>query len=167
MKNRFIENELITLEDGRKVAIDRSVGVVMLCITADFEKVLVCKRGKKTSEYKESWNLPSGYLGWYETAKEAAIRETLEETGINLENYRVEELEHSTDPRENRQNVLFRFGCIVSPGIVNLEIPGPQDREEILEVKWINVNDIDSLGPWAFGQDITVKRLIEKIKLWK
>ena len=49
-----MKNEIIILSDGRKVAIDRSVGVVLLAyiIKENSIYILFNNRGKRTSEYK-------------------------------------------------------------------------------------------------------------------
>ena len=47
-----MKNEIIILEDGRKVAIDRSVGVVLIPVVKSQSKIwILCnQRGTKTSE---------------------------------------------------------------------------------------------------------------------
>ena len=57
-----MKNEIIILEDGRKVAIDRSVGVVLIPVVKSQSKIwILCnQRGTKTSEAKLKWNLPAG-----------------------------------------------------------------------------------------------------------
>ena len=158
------ENELIYLQDGRRVAIDRSVGVVMLCYTKKNGNVyiLVNQRGTKTSEFKLKWNLPSGYLNWDEDGKEAAVRETVEETGIDIPLDLVKEVEHSTDPKENRQNVIFRYAVEVSSDYMEKTLSS-QDSSEVKRIMWISLNDLDSVE-WAFNQKETINRMIKKIE---
>lgn len=157
------ENELIYLEDGRRVAIDRSVGVVMLCYTKlnDDIYILVNKRGAKTSEFALKWNLPSGYLNWNESGEEAAIRETIEETGISIPLELVKEIEHSTKPSENRQNVIFRYVAEVPSDYMNKELKS-QDSNEVNSIMWINIKDINTVE-WAFNQKETILRLLSKL----
>lgn len=159
------ENELIYLEDGRRVAIDRSVGVVMLCFIKKEDDIYVlCNlRGNKTSEYKSYWNLPSGYLNWGETGEEAAIRETLEETGIKIPIELVKEAEHSTDPSENRQNVIFRYYSILPLEYLFKKLI-PMDKEEVLSIKWISLSELDKYC-FAFNQKETIKRIVNKVLL--
>lgn len=158
------ENELIYLQDGRRVAIDRSVGVVMLCYTKKNGNIyiLVNQRGTKTSEFKLKWNLPSGYLNWDEDGKEAAVRETVEETGIDIPLDLVKEVEHSTDPKENRQNVIFRYAVEVPSDYMEKTLSS-QDPNEVKRIKWISLNDLDSVE-WAFNQKETINRMIKKIE---
>lgn len=157
------ENELITLPDGRRVAIDRSVGVVMLCYTIVDENIfiLVNKRGTKTSEFKSKWNLPSGYLNWDESGEEAARRETLEETGIYIPTYLIQEVEHSTLPIENRQNVIFRYAAKVPNDYMEKKLKA-HDSEEVDNIKWINFNELNTVE-WAFNQKETIERMLSKL----
>lgn len=157
------ENELIYLQDGRRVAIDRSVGVVLLCYTKfnDNIYILVNRRGNKTSEFKLKWNLPSGYLNWDESGEEAAVRETIEETGISIPIELVKEVEHSTSPNENRQNVIFRYAVEVPSDYMNKKFSS-QDSDEVNDVMWLDLNEIDSVE-WAFNQKVTIKRMLDKI----
>lgn len=157
------ENELITLADGRRLAIDRSVGVVMLCYTiaGDNIYILVNKRGTKTSEFKSKWNLPSGYINWDESGEETAVRETFEETGIDIPVEWVKEVEHSTSPKENRQNIIFRYAVQVSNDYMNKSLT-TQDSEEVDNIKWINFNELDTVE-WAFNQKEAINRMLSKL----
>lgn len=157
------ENELIYLQDGRRVAIDRSVGVVMLCYCKinDEIYILINKRGTKTSEFKLKWNLPSGYLNWDESGEEAAIRETVEETGISIPLELVKEIEHSTSPSENRQNVIFRYVAEVPSDYMNKCLTS-QDSNEVKSIMWINLKELDTIE-WAFNQKETIIRILNKI----
>ena len=157
------ENELVTLADGRRVAIDRSVGVVMLCYTImdDDVYILVNKRGTETSEFKPKWNLPSGYLNWNETGEEAAVRETFEETNIAVPIEWVKEVEHSTSPKENRQNVIFRYAAEV-PNDYMCKPLAAQDSEEVANIKWISFDELDTVE-WAFDQKGTIERIISRL----
>ena len=157
---RSQDNILVDTEEGR-IAKDRSVGVVLFVYWRSkvHGKIIfvICRRGTRTSEEKRKWNLPSGYLGWNESGEEAAARECWEECGIETDPREVEELEHSTSPKENRQNIIFRYG---------IELPGPPefaaDGQEILEVKFITEEELDDLD-FAWTQKETIKRLIKRV----
>lgn len=159
-----MENEIIKLQDGRKVAIDRSVGVTMFCFTCKDGDIyfLAVQRSEHTSDSKLLWNLPSGYLNWDETGEQAALRETLEETGIYINPDIVSEVEHSTSPLEHKQHVIFRYAAFVPVEYLFKEF-SPQTKSEIKEVLWIHENDINKYE-WAFNQDKFIKRTIEKFR---
>ena len=107
------ESQLIETELGR-IAKDRSVGVVLFVWWLNHKKkqleFLICKRGTKTTEYKNAWNLPSGYLNWNETGEEGAARECWEECGVEIDPKDITLAEVSTKPDDNqRQNERRKF----------------------------------------------------------
>lgn len=149
MKNKLIEYE------GRKIAIDRSVGVSIIVISNN--RLLCNKRGKYPAGL---WNIPSGYLDWDETAEECARRETFEECGIEIPLENIKLLEVSTNPKENKQNVIFRFIACVPEDFLQLPLSTEHSEEgEVLDIKWIPLADIDNYQ-FAWGQAETVKRLL-------
>lgn len=158
-----MENEIIKLPDGRNVAMDRSIGVVMCCYTMVDNNIYILanKRGAETTEFKNAWNLPSGYLNWDETGEQGAIRETYEETGVQIPLTSVFEFEHSTSPFENRQNVIFRYAAYVPSEFLYYNFK-PMDEKEVSEVLWIHEDDVDNYE-WAFHHDKVIKRLLHKI----
>lgn len=159
-----MKNEIIILSDGRKVAIDRSVGVVLLAyiIKENSIYILCNKRGKRTSEYKESWNLPSGYLDWDESGEEAAQRECFEECGIKVPLELIRESEHSTKPTENRQNIIFRYIAKLPIEFFNHKLTSDNSEEdEVVNIKWIKLDDIEKYN-FAWKQIETIKRMINK-----
>ena len=72
----------------------RSVAVTLVTFFIDKDKkvyVLASKRGKGTPdpEFVGSWNVCCGYLDFNETCKQAAVRETFEETGESTMFFRI------------------------------------------------------------------------------
>lgn len=155
-----MKNELIILEDGRKVAIDRSVGVVLIPVVKSKGRVwILCnQRGTRTSEAKLKWNLPSGYLDWDETGEEGARRECLEECGVDIPLDLIREVEHSTSPKENRQNVIFRYLAILPESYLDLETAA-EDKSEVKSIMWIPTDKLDEYN-FAWTQKETIKRIL-------
>lgn len=160
-----MKNEIIILNDGRKVAIDRSVGLVLIpIIKKDNEIFILCnKRGKRTSECKELWNLPSGYLDWDESGEEGAVRECFEECGIKIPLELVKEVEHSTKPTENRQNIIFRYIAELPESYLNLELSFKNSEfNEVTDIKWIKFSEINNYN-FAWTQLETIKRIVNNL----
>ena len=165
---RSRESELIETEHG-KIAKDRSVGVALFVWWVDRKDnkivFLANKRGTKTTEFKETWNLPSGYLNWNETGEEGAARECLEECGIEIDPGNIKLAETSTRPEDNpRQNVIFRYiTFLTNKPEVNFDYI---DKSESTEVVFIKENEIDEYK-FAWKQKEAIIRLIDKAKLEK
>lgn len=128
--------------------------------------VLANQRGIGTPDYQGCWNVPCGYLDYNETTKEAAIRETYEETGVKLKNATFWGFED--DPEENRQNVTFRYYAIIDdaqPSSVSLstEALGGEDNE-VSSVAWIPIDTVADYE-WAFDHDILIITLEEMLGL--
>lgn len=158
-----MKNKVYVTDDGQKVYLDRSVGVVILVFARKNDQwyILCNKRGQRTSECKLKWNLPSGYLDWGEDGIEAAIRELYEECGLKVPYSWVIEAEHSTSPNENRQNVIFRYFTIVPSHWMDLPLSHElAEEDEVREVSWLPVNDLDQYE-FAWRQDITIRRILK------
>ena len=159
-----MKNEAYITDDGKKIFRDRSVGVVMVAVILinNVLHVLCNKRGKRTSEAALLWNLPSGYLDWDETGEQAAIRETYEECGIQIPIDLVKEVEHSTSPSENRQNIIFRYFAQLPSEFANIKFSTEHSEEdEVRDVKWIPVTELDNYE-FAWKQKETILRIISK-----
>lgn len=158
-----MKNKVYITDDGQKIYKDRSVGVVMVAATCDENKrlfVLCNRRGNRTSECKRKWNLPSGYLDWDESGMEAAVRETFEECGIKIPLEYVTEVEHSTLPTENRQNVIFRYLAMLPSSFLQQELTMKNSElDEVTEVKWIPIDELDKYE-FAWKQADTIKRIL-------
>ena len=168
-------NILHKLPDGKIVWESRSVAVVA-CIFAKIDDdlyVLSGKRGKGSADYQGLWNVPCGYLDYNECGSSATIREVYEETGLELFKYIntnkiiVDDLYQpwfvNTDPNENRQNVSLRYGCVLELDQLPLLNSDHSEPDEIEELKWINVNDIDDYD-WAFNHNLLIDDYFDKIE---
>lgn len=158
-----MKNKVYVTDDGQKIYLDRSVGVVLLIFTRMNEKwyILCNRRGQRTSECKLQWNLPSGYLDWDEDGPEAAIRETFEECGLKIPYPWVMEAEHSTSPNENRQNIIFRYFTIVPSSWMGKTLSNKcAEEDEVREIMWFPVDDLDEYE-FAWKQDITIRRILK------
>jgi ADP-ribose pyrophosphatase YjhB (NUDIX family) len=141
----------------------RSVAVVCATYAQDLDNnvyVLASQRGKGTPdpEFVGAWNLVCGYLDFDETCKEAAIRETFEETGVELPKACVREIICIDDPKyDKRQNLSHRFVCILPKTTDNYSFSHKNnEKDEVGAIKWIPIDKIGDYK-WAFGHDKIIK----------
>ena len=95
-------------------------------------KVLLVQEKQKKCYGK--WNIPAGHLDYNESIEEGAIREIKEETGCDVKLTGVANI-------SNRilENDLF-VGIIFTTKLLKEDIK--IDPEEILDVKWFDIEDI-------------------------
>ena len=111
------------------------------CVIFTFEdwqlKVLLIRRGGEP--YKGSWAFPGGFLQMNETAKDGALRELSEETG--LEPAAIGELGVFSDvDRDPRERVItIAYYALVKPS----EVIGGDDADE---AAWFPVDDLPDLA---------------------
>ena len=126
------------------------------CVIFTYEdwklKVLLVKRGGEP--YKGEWALPGGFLRNDETAKEGALRELREETG--LEASAVGELGVFSDPfRDPRERVItIAFYALVKPS----EVVGGDDADE---AAWFSIDELPQL---AFDHSDIINAALERLR---
>ncbi|MEM5766502.1 MAG: NUDIX hydrolase [Candidatus Aenigmatarchaeota archaeon] len=103
-------------------------------IIEDGGKILLVKR--KIKPFKDKWVLPGGHLEENETVEEAAMRETKEETSLDVKLNGILGVysEPKRDPRYPTISVVF----IARP--LNKKIEAGSDASE---VSWVDVKKID------------------------
>ena len=120
--------------------------------------VLANKRGPGCPDFIGYWVCPCGYLDYNERLVDAAVRECREETGVILNPDMVLFMNYNDDPKENRQNVTFRFTIYLD--LPNDSLSNKENEEgETTDIKWIPVSEINNYD-WAFGhKDLIVEAL--------
>lgn len=98
-------------------------------ISCNNHLLLVCGR------MESKWGFPKGSVDSNETYKEAAIRETYEETGIVLK-------EDMLTRYKNRTGKVVLFHVNLN----QLHPLKPQDTNEIKEAKWFHMDDIPKIN---------------------
>ena len=129
------------------------VGTVIL----NEDKILMVREAKK--ECYNKWALPAGHLEKNETIFEGAKRETLEETGCMVElkkafpifNYNV----------KDKTIILMHFLANVVEN--NLEY----DTDEILETKWISINELKNMSKDEFRSYPVIKNILKSLETQK
>ena len=126
------------------------------CVIFTYEdrqlKVLLVRRGGEP--YRGSWAFPGGFLQLNETARDGALRELREETG--LEAAAIGELGVFSDPdRDPRERVItIAYYALVKPS----EVIGGDDADE---AAWF---PIDSLPDLAFDHNKIFDAAMERLR---
>jgi 8-oxo-dGTP diphosphatase len=109
---------------------------IAAAIITDAGRVLMIRR--RVAEGELSWAFPSGGVEEGESASEAAVRETKEETGLTVEALRV--LGERVHPATGRH--MSYVACRLLGGVAAVE-----DADELAEVEWVRLADIPRLVP--------------------
>ena len=84
----------------------------------------------------DTWGIPGGARDSHESATESAIREAMEETGINPEDLQVQDIyidEHNG----------WSYSTVIA--IANATLEGHELNDESQEVRWVLLDDVTRL----------------------
>ncbi len=117
-------------------------GISAAIITND-GKVLMVRRAVK--EGKLSWQFPAGGIEAGEVAEEAAVRETLEETGLTVKAVRL--LGERVHPNTGR--LMSYTACEVVSGEAHVA-----DDEELDAIAWVALDEIPEYVPYGLFEPV-------------
>lgn len=117
--------------------------------STDDSLMLVTKRGKSVLLESGKWCLPGGYLDFNEDLPQAAIRELWEESGIDYNSLKKENIllpminwKITSNPKQDKaQNICVHFGaCISVPDVSHLPKVTNVNCEpnEVDAVEWVS-----------------------------
>jgi len=115
------------------------IGVFVFIFNKDFSKVLLIKRNEtKRNKYGFTWGTPGGVLEFREYSIDGAIRETMEETGVQLKRSAVKQLEIKELPnfRDAVHGFAFKYGAILD------EKTKITINEESEGYQWFDLNNL-------------------------
>lgn len=122
--------------------------VIAGCVIRKDNKILMVKEAKK--QFYGQWSYPAGKVEEYEKITEGAIRETLEETGCQVKLTGV--LPIASVDLKGETDVLIRFTAEMLKEDIAF------DKQEILDVKWIDIEDIKKMRREELrGYDVNIK----------
>lgn len=107
--------------------------IVHTLITLD-GKYLVTKRAKEETTFPEYWDIPGGLADYGELPKEAVIRETKEEVGLNIVPTKIVHEDSNLDRDKNLIFIRLVYLCKLDDDIKNIKL----QLEEHSEYKLIN-----------------------------
>ncbi|PEA25147.1 DNA mismatch repair protein MutT [Bacillus cereus] len=135
-------------------------GIVLVVSISVFkdDKVLIIKENKPTAI--EKWNFPSGRIEYGEDIFHSACREVKEETGFDVKLNSTTGV-YNFISSTNTQVILFHFNAEVIGGSLYLE------EEEILDSKWININELVKFDNKELREPRVLKQIIDNLLVEK
>jgi 8-oxo-dGTP diphosphatase len=112
---------------------------IAAAITVNDGQILMVRRRVKAGQL--SWQFPAGEVEPGESADEAAVRETLEETGLTVR--AVSRLGERVHPSTGR--TMLYVACDVVDGTAYVA-----DEEELAEVAWCDRATLTAYVPYPF-----------------
>lgn len=116
---------------------------VSAAIITDGERVLMVRRRVKEGDL--SWQFPAGGVEEGETAEQAAVRETLEETGLKVK--AVKYIGDRVHPKTGK--FMAYTACEVVDGEARVA-----DDEELDAVAWVRHEEIPGLVPYGLFEPV-------------
>lgn len=114
MMNRFGKSRPVCTQCDTTVFFEPKVAVVVF--VTDDDRVLLVERLFEPS--KGTWSLPAGFAEPEEAPTDAAMRETREETGLDIEITGLIDVLHRPDP-DGLADIVIVYGARVNGGILN------------------------------------------------
>ncbi len=99
------------------------------------DKVLLMKR--KGAHSETTWGFPGGKLDKFETIEDCAIRETKEETGLNITNIQIDKFTNDMFIEENLHYITIFVKCDTKS--YNAKIMEPEKCTDIGWFRWNNL----------------------------
>lgn len=129
--------------------------VVVDALVVKGKKIILVKRSPKTIE-PNKWALPGGYMEKGETAKQAVVRETLEETGYKTEVVKLLQIVDSPHRHhEPRQTISLVYLMKIIQRVSGYD-------EEISEIKWFDLTALPPAKDIAFDHLQMIKFYLKK-----
>ena len=112
-------------------------GIIVHVLIMNQGKILILKRAKEGDPLKNCWDSPGGTLEDGEQPILGAKRETMEETGLELNELRLFYCASNLDVPKNKQfiTLIFLGETHINPRSVKL------NRREHGEFRWIGLNE--------------------------
>lgn len=125
--------------------------IIAGCVVEKDNKILMVQEGLDFC-YGQ-WNFPAGHVNEFENVTDAAVREVKEETGLDVKLKGV--LPICETELRNETHVIIRFVAEVIGGKIEF------DSNEILDVKWIDIKDIEKMTEEQLRNYLVGKNIIK------
>ena len=127
--------------------------LVVLTASSPREVLLI---QRKKEPFAKTWALPGGFVNEGETLEQAARRELMEETGVELQD--IEQLLANADPGRDPRGWTVTVAFLA---IVNKQDVKPQAGDDAKVVKWFKTNKLPKL---AFDHAMILQRALARVQ---
>lgn len=146
MENVVLKNQPCYDKDGNFLGwFSRSVAVVTFIFRqyGNELQVLLEKRGKGCPDNVGRWCSVCGYLEFNDTLEDTAVKETLQETGIEIEKEQLVFYGLSSSPDDNKQNVSVHY-LYFDDKIIDFDMSKAVGGEEneVEELTWVTIGKL-------------------------
>lgn len=129
---------------------------VMFCYNREEDQMKMLLIKRKAHPFKDSWALPGGFVNPRESTGESCIRETKEETGVQLTEFNIEQLYTFSTPNRDPRGWVITTSYLA---FLNQEALTAGD--DASDVKWFNIK-IEGSHLYLSAADIEIQVDIEK-----
>ena len=122
-------------------------------------KYLVTKRSKKESTYPEYWDIPGGLAEYGELPKNAIIRETKEEFGLNIIPTKIIHEDSNLDKSKDLIFIRLVYLCKLNDKIENIKLQ-IEEHSEYRLIKSLKDLDDEKISPFLielFNDDLDIE----------
>lgn len=148
--------------DGKKYWYSRSMTSVcyVYCKNEEGEWcILANQRGPNAPSCVGLWNVPCGYLDHNEDIRKAAVRETLEETGIAILRDELNFWKLHTQPDKGKQNMNCQFYVVLNDCTSNHTLTNKYNEPgETSDIRWIPLSKLNDYK-FAFKQKPNIREI--------
>lgn len=132
------------------------IGVGIGAVIIKNGKLFLSKRGKKSQNEEDKWELPGGAMEYGESFEQTVIREIREEFGFTIKPIEWLEPFNHFIPKEQQHWVALCFICEVVKGIPRIKEP-----DKSSEIGWYSIEEMEKMD-LALPSQKRLKQLKQK-----
>ena len=102
-------------------------------------KIALIKRGNEPSRGK--WTIPGGLVELGESPEQAVVRETKEETGLEVDNPSLMDVVSNVDLDEKSK---VKYHYVIIDYLVHVKAGTAQAASDAVELRWVPFNEVES-----------------------
>lgn len=113
------------------------------------EGYLLTKRSKLESTYPEYWDIPGGLVDYGELPRQALIRETLEEVGLNIIPTKIIHEDSNYDKEKDMIFIRLVYLCELKSSIDDIVLQ-EEEHTEYKIIRSLNELQGDKISPFLY-----------------